>query len=70
MILNAEDKYILELQMEGQTFIRYKKSLRVTWADKLGNLGGTLGLFCGFSILTFFGTIFNYFKRFKQHIHN
>ena len=54
LIMTSEDKFILEVQLEGQTFIKYKKSLRVTTADKFGNLGGTLGLFCGFSVLACF----------------
>ena len=47
----TEDKSELIIRMEGPTFMTLKRSLRVTAADKLGSIGGTLGLFTGFSLL-------------------
>ena len=47
----AYDKTRVELRLEGPTFMTLRRSLRVTFADKLGSIGGTLGLFSGFSLL-------------------
>ena len=47
----TEDKSELIIRMEGPTFMTLKRSLKVTFADKLGSIGGTLGLFSGFSLL-------------------
>ena len=49
--IKTEDKSELIIRMEGPTFMTLKRSLRVTSADKLGSIGGTLGLFSGFSLL-------------------
>ena len=46
-----EDKAVLVIELEGSTFTKLKRSLRVTFTDKLGSIGGTLGLFLGFSLL-------------------
>ena len=47
----ANDKTNIRLHIEGPTFTRMKRSLRVSFTDKLGSIGGTLGLFSGFSLL-------------------
>lgn len=52
--LYTKDISLVEIELEGQTFMRMKQSLRVNWADKLGTVGGSLGLFCGFSVLAIF----------------
>ena len=49
--IKTKDKTTLEIRLEGPTFMTLKRSLRVTFADKLGSIGGTLGLFSGFSLL-------------------
>ena len=49
--ITAKDKASLLIRLEGPTFMTLKRSLRVTFADKLGSIGGTLGLFSGFSLL-------------------
>ena len=49
--IRKEDVAIVVVKLEGPTFIRYKRSLRVTFIDKLSSIGGTLGLFTGFSLL-------------------
>ena len=46
-----KDKAIVQVRMEGSTYMKLKRSLRVTFTDKLGSIGGTLGLFSGFSLL-------------------
>ena len=45
------DNAIVEIQFEGETYMKMKQSLRASTADKLGAIGGTLGLFSGFSLL-------------------
>ena len=47
----TKDKASLRIRLEGPTFMTLKRHLRVTFADKLGSIGGTLGLFSGFSLL-------------------
>ena len=49
--INEKDKATLIMKMEGSTFTKLKRSLRVSFTDKLGSIGGTLGLFSGFSLL-------------------
>ena len=49
--IQTKDQTSLELRLEGPTFMTMERSLRVTFADKLGSIGGTLGLFSGFSLL-------------------
>ena len=46
-----KDIAIVEIQIEGQSFVRMRQSLRKTLGDKLGELGGMLGLFTGFSFM-------------------
>ena len=47
----SQDKAKITVKLEGPDFMKYKRSLRVTFTDKLGSIGGTLGLFSGFSLL-------------------
>ena len=58
--LHKQDIAVLEIQMEGQAFLRMKQSLRYSDSDKLGVVGGTLGLFCGASVIAL-AEIFHYF---------
>lgn len=58
--LYKQDIAVLEVQMEGQSFVRMKQSLRYSDSDKLGVVGGTLGLFCGASVIAL-AEIFHYF---------
>ena len=58
----SNDKAILMVRLEGPTFMTVKRSLRVTFADKLGSIGGTLGLFSGFSLLAIMELIHWIFK--------
>ena len=46
-----EDKAKITVKIEGRNFIRLRRSLKFTFTDKLGSIGGTLGLFSGFSLL-------------------
>ena len=46
-----KDFAIVEIKIEGQSFVKIRRSLRKTIGDKLGELGGTLGLFTGFSFM-------------------
>ena len=46
-----KDFAVIEVQIEGQSYIKMRQSLRKTLGDKLGELGGTLGLFTGFSFM-------------------
>ena len=45
------DVSILRVRMESHTVTKLKRNLRVTVTDKLGSIGGTLGLLTGFSTL-------------------
>ena len=58
--LYKQDIAVLEVQMEGQSFMRMKQSLRYSDSDKLGVVGGTLGLFCGASVIIL-AEVFHYF---------
>ena len=49
--IKTRDRSTLEIRLEGPTFMILKRSQRVTFVDKLGSIGGTLGLFSGFSLL-------------------
>ena len=49
--IQTKDRNILRIRLEGPTFMILKRSQRVTFVDKLGSIGGTLGLFSGFSLL-------------------
>ena len=46
-----KDKAKVTVKLEGRSFTQLKRSLRVTFSEKLGFIGGTLGLFSGFSLL-------------------
>ena len=45
------DISIIEVQMEGQSHVTMKQSLRHPLSSKIGELGGTLGVFTGFSFV-------------------
>ena len=49
--IQNEDKMKITIRLEGSTFMELKRSLRVSFTDKLGSIGGTFGLFSGFSLL-------------------
>ena len=46
-----KDISIIEVQIEGQSHITMKQSLRHPISSKIGELGGTLGVFTGFSFM-------------------
>lgn len=46
-----KDIAIIEVQIGGQSYIKMRQTLRKTLGDKVGELGGTLGLFTGFSFM-------------------
>ena len=48
-ILN--DFAIIHVKMESSSYLRRVQSLQYTQADKIGIIGGTLGLFTGFSFI-------------------
>ena len=58
----GEDRTELIVRLEGPTFMTLKRSQRVTFVDKLGSIGGTLGLFSGFSLLAIMELIHWIFK--------
>ena len=49
--ITNNDKIRITVELEGWTYTKLKRSLRMTTTDKLGSIGGTLGLFSGFSLL-------------------
>ena len=49
--IQNEDKIRITIRLEGSTFMELKRFLRVSFTDQLGSIGGTLGLFSGFSLL-------------------
>ena len=60
------DISVVEIRMDGQSFIKYKQSLRVTNNDKIGNIGGTLGASFGFSFLAIAEAIYWFFRIMKS----
>ena len=60
--IKMNDMTTVRLRLEGPTFMTMKRSLRVTFCDKLGSIGGTLGLFSGFSLLAIMELIHWVFK--------
>ena len=60
------DISIVEIRIDGQSFIKYKQSLRVTNNDKIGNIGGTLGACFGFSFLAIAEAIYWFFRILKS----
>ena len=46
-----KDISIVEVQIEGQSYVTMKQSLRHPLSSKIGQLGGTLGVFTGFSFM-------------------
>ena len=49
--IQNEDKIRITIRLEGSTIMELKRFLRVSFTDQLGSIGGTLGLFSGFSLL-------------------
>ena len=49
--IQNEDRIKITVAIKGSTFMALKRSLRVSFTDKLGSIGGTMGLFSGFSLL-------------------
>ena len=49
--LFSKDVTIIEVQLMNKAYRKITQKLRVTFADQIGSIGGTLGLFCGFSFL-------------------
>ena len=49
--MKTNDMVSVRLRLEGPSFTTMKRSLKDTFTDKLGSVGGTLGLFSGFSLL-------------------
>ena len=47
----TNDMVRVQLKLEGPSFTIMQRSLKNTFTDKLGSVGGTLGLFSGFSLL-------------------
>ena len=60
--IKTKDRATIEIRLEGPTFMTLKRSKRVTFVDKLGSIGGTLGLFSGFSLLAIVELIHWIFK--------
>ena len=46
-----KDVAIIEVKIEGNSHVILKKSLKYTITDKIGTIGGSLGLFTGFSFM-------------------
>ena len=64
-----KDLAIIEIQMTSPAYLKMTQSAKVTLSDKISSIGGTLGLFTGFSLLAIVEilywiiiTIKNYFK--------
>ena len=49
--IQSKDRAKITVKLEGPTFRKYRRSMRVSFTDKLGSIGGTLGLFSGFSLM-------------------
>ena len=66
--ITTNDLAVLDIRLEGPTYMTLKRSLKVTFADKLGSIGGTLGLFSGFSLLAIMELIHWIFRIFLSFI--
>ena len=66
----TQDVAIIEIKMEKQSLIKMKKSLKYNMTIKLGTIGGTMGLFTGFSFMAlveiFYWIIITLTKVLKQ----
>ena len=49
---------IVRISMASKLVDRIKRSQRVRLTDHFSNIGGTLGLFCGISIISVFEVLF------------
>ena len=47
----STDFAMIEIKIEDESFIKMKKSLKFNTTIKLGTIGGTIGLFTGFSFM-------------------
>lgn len=62
----TKDIAIVEVEMMQNHMQKIMKQRRVQFSDKLGTLGGTLGLFTGMSFIGFVEIIFVIFQAFRQ----
>ena len=63
-----KDIAIVKIQIEGQSHVKMRRSLKNTFGDKLGMLGGTLGLFTGFSFMAFVEIVYWFIITIKMMI--
>ena len=61
---------LITVRIEGSSFLRRTASLKYNMSDKVAVIGGTLGLFSGFSILVLFEILFWVFMTLKKAISN
>ena len=61
---------LVTVRIEGSSFLRRTASLKYNMSDKVAVIGGTLGLFSGFSILVLFEILFWVFMTLKKAISN
>ena len=52
------DVSIVSVQLAADTYTRNTRSLRATPGDKIGTLGGTLGLFTGMSVISIIEAVY------------
>ena len=53
-----KDIAIIEVEIADQSFVKMRQSIKTTLGAKVGELGGTLGLFTGFSFMAFVEIIY------------
>ena len=58
------------VRIEGSSFLRRTATLKYNLSDKVAVIGGTLGLFSGFSVLVLFETIFWAIVTLKKSVSN
>ena len=56
--LGKQDMSYTYVQIADATAVVYKRELKLSFSDKLAAFGGTMGLFTGMSLLSFFEVIF------------
>ena len=62
----VNDLAIIEFSMSNKPYLKIHQSARISFSDQLGTIGGTLGLFCGLSVLTLVEIIYWIFITVKN----
>ena len=62
------DHALLRIVINDPNVMQVVKSIRVSFGDKLGIAGGTIGLFTGLSLISVFETVYWFIRWLKEMI--